>query len=70
MANITLVIPDAELPRVIAALCASDMANPLTPTGPNAKAVVVKWVINCVKAYEVRLAQQALVPTDTTGLIT
>ena len=70
MANITLTIPDAQLPRVIAALCASELANPVSPTGPNAKNVLIKWVKDCVTTYETRLAHEALAAIDTTNLVT
>lgn len=70
MATINLSIPDAQLPRVIAALCSSDPANLMAPTAANAKGVVIKWVTDCVKTYETRLAQQALAAVDTAGLVT
>lgn len=69
MAAITLTIPDPQLQRVIAALCASDPANPVPPTAANAKAVVVKWVLDTVKRYELQQAQTALPAIDTTNLV-
>lgn len=70
MATIVLTIPDAQLPRVIAALCASEQANPLPPTGSNAKNVVAKWIKDCVVTYETRIAQAALAAINTTDLVT
>ena len=66
MATITLTIPDAQVNRVINALCGSPLNQvPLTPTAANAKATVVAWVSEQVKLFETRA-----VVIDTTGLVT
>lgn len=70
MATLTLTIPDAQLQRVVVALCASDPANPMPSTVANAKAVVIKWVLNTVTQYETKLAQAAVPVVDTTNLVT
>lgn len=73
MAVITFNIPDTQLPRVIAAVCASRMsptATPIPPTGANAKAVMVAWVTECVIAYEAELARKALPVVDVSTLVT
>lgn len=49
MATITLNIPDAMLPRVTAALCAS---AGVPDTNANAKAQVVAYIKQVVKNYE------------------
>lgn len=70
MANITLTIPDAQLARVIAAVCASDPANPPIPTAAAAKATLVRWVTKCVQDHEIKLAQAAVITPDVTGIVT
>lgn len=67
MANITLVIPDAVIPRVVAALCA---AAGLTPANAgNAKQALINHIKSTVVNYErgqaMVAAQAAIVePTE------
>ena len=49
MANVTLTIPDAALPRVTAALC---NAEGLADTNANAKIALTNYIKRTVKAYE------------------
>ena len=70
MATITLTIPDAALPRVVAALC---RAAGLPVTGPNAKASLILWIKTTVRNIEASDAEQArapLVPPDVSGIVT
>lgn len=70
MASITLTIPDALLPRVRAALCAS---AGLPDSNPNAKQAVIDWVRVTVRAYEYNAAAAAQPPIpepDVTGIVT
>jgi hypothetical protein len=73
MANITLTIPDAQVSRVITAVCASRTEKvtllPIDPTAANAKAVVAAWIKECVCRYEEEQARLAIV-VDVTGLVT
>ena len=66
MAAITLNIPDAQIARVITAVCASKVTpEPVAPTGAIAKAIEASWVRECVLAYEVAQVP----PPDVTGLV-
>lgn len=70
MANITLTIPDALLPRVRAALCAKAS---LPDTNANAKEAVIMWIKQTVQAYEyeVALAERATItPSDVDDIVT
>lgn len=70
MANITLTIPDAVLPRVRAALCS---AAGLPDTNANAKDAVIRWMRATVAAVEYAAAAEAAPPVpvpDTTGIVT
>lgn len=71
MAQITLTIPDAQLPRVIAALCATKMTidGPTPPTGVNAKAILVEWVKQQVANHETQQAHNALPVVDVTTVV-
>lgn len=76
MAVIALTIPDAQLPRVIAALCARGatviagqppVAVPESPA--NAKAVAVAWIKETVLAFETTAAHAAVVPPDVSTVV-
>lgn len=70
MANITLTIPDALLPRVRAALCAQ---AGLPDSNPNAKEAVIMWVKATVQAFEYQAAVEArasVVQSDVDGIVT
>lgn len=73
MANINLQIPDAQLQRVIDALCASRTdpvtLQPIPPTGPNAKAIVIAWIKDQVLAYETEKARKAIAAIDVTTVV-
>ena len=58
MANITLTIPDNQIQRVIDALCGRAR---VTPSGANAKTVVINYVKSVVRRYE---AEQSEVNND------
>lgn len=61
MANITIVIPDADLPKVVEALC-----DGVSPTNAKAKTKVIELVKDYTRAYYVKKAQtdnQSLVQT-------
>jgi len=76
MATITLTIPDAQVSRVITALCARPffavpIADPVDPPTPAAaKQIVVDWIKLNVRAYEQIQIQLANPVPDTDGLIT
>lgn len=70
MASITLTIPDAALPRVRAALCAS---AGLPDSNANAKEVVVEMVKAVVRSVEYGAAVKAQSPVpepDVSGVVT
>ena len=70
MATITLTIPDAQLPRVTAALCS---AAGIPDTAANAKTAVIEYIKSTVKAVEARAAATARAPLaepDVSGLVT
>lgn len=70
MATITLTIPDVQLPRVRAALCA---AYGLADTNANAKQAVILAVESIVRSQEhaaAVAAQPPVVEPDTSGLVT
>lgn len=72
MANMNLQIPDAQVQRVINALCARlmvDAETPVPPTAALAKSVVVDWIKEQVLTYETRLAQEALAAVDVTNIV-
>lgn len=56
MATISLTIPDAQLARVVAALC---VTAGVPETGANAKAQVAEYVRERVKNYEATLSKTA-----------
>jgi hypothetical protein len=61
MATIVLTIPDAVLPRVVDALCATGgrEENSTVAKGVFAKRVLIDWVRDQVILNETRLAQEA-----------
>lgn len=63
MAQISLNIPDAALPRVIEALCARGHWSPELgiPKGAFAKQALVAWLKDEVQRYEHRQAELAAV---------
>ena len=66
MATISLTIPDAQLARVRAALCAQ---AGLPETNANAKEALIQWVKQVVRGIEhdaAVAAQPAIVDTDVT----
>lgn len=70
MATITLTIPDAQLPRVRAALC---LQAGLPDSNANAKQAVIDIVKGIVKAVEYKAAvdaQPAIVEPDVSNLVT
>lgn len=70
MATITLNIPDAELARVRAALCA---AAGLEESNANAKQAIVQIVRATIARVEYAAAiaaREQVVEADTTGLVT
>lgn len=70
MASITLTIPDAELPRVRAALCT---AAGLSDSNANAKQAVINWVKTTVREVEYNAAVAArppIVDPDLSGIVT
>lgn len=70
MASITLTIPDAQLPRVRAALCS---AAGLPDTNANAKAAVIIWIkstVQSVEYQELAAAVPPIVDTDVTDIVT
>lgn len=70
IATITLTIPDAQLPRVRAALCAD---AGLPDSNANAKEAVIQFVKATVARVEYAAAvdaRAAVVPPDTTGIVT
>lgn len=70
MATITLTIPDAQLPRVRAALCST---AGLPDTNANAKQAVIDWIKATVHSVEYTAAVQAQPPVphpDVDGIVT
>lgn len=70
MASITLTIPDADLPRVRAALCAH---AGVADSNANAKAVVVTWVKGIVREFEYNaavVARPPIVEPDVANIVT
>jgi len=73
MASITLTIPDAQVTRVIDALCAGQMQDAVTPVPPTAalaKQVVIDWIKARVLAYEEDQARKALAAIDVSDIVT
>ena len=69
MASITLIIPDAELPRVRVALCSQ---AGLPDSNVNAKQAVINIVKDIVRAYEYNIAvvaQPAIPVPDVTAIV-
>lgn len=65
MAQITIDIPDAQLPRVRAAFAArAGFDDPADMTLADAKAVLADLIVRVVRAYEREEAQRAVVVTD------
>lgn len=67
MATVTITIPDAQLDRVVEALCVTRGIGPPTPA--NAKAALVGWVKETTLNYDRQKAHTAAVasvaaPTD------
>ena len=72
MAQITLQIPDAQVPRVIVALCSSlmvDAVTPVVPTAALAKQVLIDYVKQRVQQYENQQAVAAIAPTDVSTIV-
>lgn len=70
MANITLTIPDASLPRVRAALC---LTAGLPDTNANAKQALIDIIKDTVRAVEHAAAvnaQPAIVDPDVSDIVT
>jgi len=70
MASINLTIPDAQLPRVRAALCAQ---AGLAESNANAKEALIQWVKQVVRGYErdaAVAAQPPVVEPDVSGIVT
>jgi hypothetical protein len=64
VANITITIPDALVPRVVTALCSSVMTDAVTfanPTPALAKQVLVDYIKERVRAFEEEQARKAIV---------
>ncbi len=76
MAAFTINIPDEELERVITALCAKPLFMPTPPvpidppTEDGARQCIVDWVKRNVEMYELEKAKAAVLPPDTSGLVT
>jgi hypothetical protein len=64
MADITLTIPDAVLPRVREAMCAYIGLSGADITNANAKAGLVQAVKNITRAYERQVAEAAITTPD------
>ena len=62
MATITLTIPDAVLPRVIAGLSPDD------PTGPAAKQVIIEMIKMAVVRNEQIIAAEAALSFEAAGV--
>jgi hypothetical protein len=72
MANINLVIPDAQVPRVVNALCAglkTPTGQDVVPTPALAKEVVIQMIKARVLMYEEELARRAIQATDVTDIV-
>jgi hypothetical protein len=59
MAQVTITIPDAELPRVMEALCVTGNRAPVNAA--NAKQVVIDWATRVTREYEAARDRQAAV---------
>jgi len=73
MANITLTIPDAQVPRVINALCAglkTPTGQDATPTAALAKQVLIGIVKSRVIMYEEEQARLVIQIADVTDIVT
>jgi len=73
MANINLVIPDAQVQRVINALCSGLIAptgQTVPPTPALAKQVLIDIVKTRVIVYEEEQARRAIPPIDVTDIVT
>ena len=65
MAQITITIPDLQLPRVREALCAYiGLTAPEDVTNPNARAGLIQAVKNITRAHETAALQAAIVVPD------
>lgn len=72
MASITLTIPDAQLLRIINALCAKGIGIPPTPveaTAPNAKLVLVDWIKQTVSDYELTIARNTVAIPNVASIV-
>jgi hypothetical protein len=58
MATVTITIPDAQLPRVIEALC---VGASLPQSAANARQAVINWVTTTTKEYELDRDRRAAV---------
>lgn len=72
MAQINLQIPDAQLQRVIAALCDGLMTptgSPVDPTPALAKQALIQIIKVRVLQYEENKARAAIPPPDVTDVV-
>lgn len=77
MAQMTIQIPDAQVNRVINALCSGLFAptvgtavlTPIDPTPALAKQVVIEYIKERVVAYEREQAVKAIPPVDVQNVV-
>lgn len=73
MAQFVLVIPDAQLDRVVKAMCDGQMIDALTPAVPTpalAKQMLITMIKERVRNYETLQAQKAININNLDTLIT